>query len=327
MGSTDGLYNAAVKHPVFWFNDGSIVLHVENQAFKVHRTLLSRHSRFFAETDPSASMNDRYDLSLDSYISVDQSRNVRARDVEVLLEHLYHDASLLSEDEIPRLAAALRVSSPKQLDFPSIHALTMKRLISVIPTKYSPGFLPDDPEEALELATEYELPLMRKALYYHFVTSPSSYFDAISYHTQSLGDSPPLSEADSDTVKHEAANQPRRPLSQTDAKLCAQLMERIIEHFTPILFTPATTPHMACTNVFADTWMSLVIQPAIEDNGVYKPLETLERIKSIDWADAGLCAACVKEKNEEWTQEQQHIWNTMDTWLGLETGQMIPVSM
>ncbi|KAG6872398.1 hypothetical protein C0995_009988 [Termitomyces sp. Mi166 len=326
MGSTDTLYNSAMKHPVFWFNDGSIVLHVENQVFKVHKSLLSRHSRFFAGTHASASVNDGSDLAFDSYISVDQSRSVRAKDLEVLLEHLYHDASLFSENQFPRLAAALRVSSPKQLDFPSIHALTMKRLISIIPEEYSPGFLPDDPEEALELVTEYELPLMRKALYYYFVTSPGSHFDIASDSTQSAdGSSPSLSEPD--IVNAGAATHSRRALSQTDAKLCAQLMERIIEYFTPILFTPATTPHMACTDVFADTWMTLVIQPAIEDDGVYKPLETLERIKGIDWAGAGLCAVCVKEKNEEWTEEQQHIWNAMDTWLSLVTEQKFPVSM
>ncbi|KAG6867277.1 hypothetical protein C0993_005059 [Termitomyces sp. T159_Od127] len=307
MGSSGESYNSAVKHPVFWFKDGSIVLHVENQVFKVHRTLLSRHSPFFSELDLSASKTDGSDPSLNLYLSVDRSRSVRAKDVEVLLEYLYHDASLLLEDQFPRLAAALRVSSPKQLDFPSIHALTIKRLTSNIPVEYSPGFLPDNPEEALELATEYELPLMRKALYYHFVTSPGSHFDAESISTHSLGSSPSLSEVGLDRVQ--------------------PLMERIIEYFTPILFTPATTPHMACTDVFADTWMSLVIQPAIENDGVYKPLETLERIKGIDWAKAGLCGACVKEKNEEWTREQQHIWKTMDNWLGMVAKQTTPVSM
>lgn len=164
---------------------------------------------------------------------------------------------------------------------------------------------------------------MRKALYYHFVTSPDSHFDAASTHP--LDESSPMSEPEVDIVKLEAITHSR--LSQNDKKLCAQLMERMIEYFTPILFTPASTRHMACTDVFADTWLSLVIQPAIENDGVYKPLETLERIKGIDWAKAGLCGECVKEKIEEWTSEQQHIWKTMDIWLGSVTGQTVPVSM
>jgi hypothetical protein len=92
-------------------------------------------------------------------------------------------------------------------------------------------------------------------------------------------------------------------------------MTRLISHFTPILFTPDATPHMECTDVFADTWMSLVIQPAIEDDGVYKPLETLQRMKEIDWANYGLCASCVVEKKEEWTGEQRRVWELMDGWI------------
>jgi len=95
-------------------------------------------------------------------------------------------------------------------------------------------------------------------------------------------------------------------------------MTQLIDHFTPLLFTPAATPHMACTDVFADTWMRLVIQPALEDDGVYKPLETLERMRGVDWAKEGLCESCVLEKMEEWRGEQEEVWRLMDKWLGLE---------
>ena len=61
--------------------------------------------------------------------------------------------------------------------------------------------------------------------------------------------------------------------------------------------------------------MPLVIKPALEDVGVYKPLETLERIKSIDWATEGLCASCVIEKRQEWTEEQYTVWRLIDGWL------------
>ena len=106
-------------------------------------------------------------------------------------------------------------------------------------------------------------------------------------------------------------------LSRGDAEICMTLMTRFIEHFTPILFTPAATPHMACTDVFADTWMQLVIQPALDNDGVYKPLETLERMKSINWNKEGLCPSCVMEKREEWSEEQRTVWRLMDSWLEL----------
>lgn len=39
----------AVKHPDFWFEDGSIVLVAENTTFRVHKSLLAHHSEFFAD--------------------------------------------------------------------------------------------------------------------------------------------------------------------------------------------------------------------------------------------------------------------------------------
>ncbi|KAG5636531.1 hypothetical protein H0H81_007728 [Sphagnurus paluster] len=153
---------------------------------------------------------------------------------------------------------------------------------------------------------------MQKALYYHFVTSSDSHFDT---DPSEFSDNPkPLPHAD--PIDSDNNTGPNR-LSQEDTKLCIDLMSRTIDYFTPILFTPPATSHMACTDVFADTWMSLVIQPAIENDGVYKPLETLESLKGIDWGKLGLCDACVREKQQEWTDEQLVIWKAMDGWLGL----------
>jgi len=96
---------------------------------------------------------------------------------------------------------------------------------------------------------------------------------------------------------------------------CKRLLALTIAHFTPILFTPPATSHMECTDVFADTWMTHVIQPALESDGVYKPLETLETIKSRDWTKDGLCVDCHKDKLDEWTEEQETVWKLMDSWL------------
>ena len=81
----------SVRHPIFWFDDGSIVVRVQDYLFKVHRSLLSRHSNFFAQSQSIASTSDlREDLAANcGYIVVE--RHVLVQDVEVLLEHLYHD--------------------------------------------------------------------------------------------------------------------------------------------------------------------------------------------------------------------------------------------
>jgi len=112
-------------------------------------------------------------------------------------------------------------------------------------------------------------------------------------------------------------SQASHTLSSIDAQRCTRLMHELIAYFTPILFTPATTPHMMCTDVCADTWMNLVIQPALDCDGVYKPLETLQKMMEIDWAKEGLCDACVQAKKVEWKGEQEVIWSKIDQWLGL----------
>ena len=90
------------NHPVYWLDDGSLVLDVEVQRFKVHRTLLSRHSRFFASLSSPSHEISGSDFTTRSspavvqtqgfdHIVLEQRKEVRAEDVEALLQHLYHD--------------------------------------------------------------------------------------------------------------------------------------------------------------------------------------------------------------------------------------------
>ena len=110
-----------------------------------------------------------------------------------------------------------------------------------------------------------------------------------------------------------AAHHPFLPPEIT--KLCATLQDNLISHFTPILFTVATASHMACTDVFAETWMPLVISPALQSSGLCRPVETLRTIQSIDWQSHGLCVECCAEKRAEWEGEVQRVWQKMDEWI------------
>jgi len=334
---------ATVRHPVFWFDDGTLVLQAQAVVFKVHRTLLIRHSPFLSSLE-SPKLNNGGPIPSEpsnaclNCMQIDPARKVSALDLEILLEHLYHDIPLSPGAPFPRIASVLRVSAPGQLHFPQIHETATRYFVDLFPSGPVPFFHPGHLEEALALSTSLNITSVQKGLLYSLVTSTN--FDT--EDTISLADAtdarsspgstlatekpavqgktdplvasepaPQLSAVDSPSGAHKYV------LSPLDAQRCMRLMIHFIEHFTPILFTPPATPHMACTDVFADTWMKLVIQPAIDDEGVYKPLETLERIKGLDWAGAGLCNACVSEKNAEWTEEQQVVWRLMDQWLQL----------
>ncbi|TFK32821.1 hypothetical protein BDQ12DRAFT_691944 [Crucibulum laeve] len=342
------------KHPMYWFDDGSIIIRVENTLFKLHLTLISRHSAYFSayttahlfsrgEAPTGLKLFNQCDDEIESsgylFIDTEHSRGVVAADMVVLLEHLYHDVPLTSNASLDRVASILRITSPQQLDFPRLHEHAKDLFGAMFPAGPTPFSYPHPLHDALTLATDFDIPSVRKALLYSLVTT--THFDTedmpelspvddvmdpprqtslvtapaapISIqHTAANVESDPIAIHMISTLKSQAQ---RRTLTPSDVELCRRLMTKLIDHFTPTLFTPAATPHMACTDVFADTWMSLVIQPALEDDGVYKPLETLERIKGIDWATHGLCPACVIEKREEWTEEQYIVWRLMDEWL------------
>ena len=109
-----------------------------------------------------------------------------------------------------------------------------------------------------------------------------------------------------------------RSLEKQTIRLCINLMNRIMDHFTPILFTVPTSSHMECTGVFADHWMDRAIRPSIADSGVYKPLETLKKIQAVDWSALGLCGACSVEKRKEWEEAADDIWSQLEGWANLD---------
>ena len=166
----------------------------------------------------------------------------------------------------------------------------------MFPSGPRPFVHPDCLEEALELASEYNIPVsdlcgdsspklmqeelqIRKGVLYSLVTT--SNFDTETEDTTNLSTHAALPAQVPNSTPAAPILVRGHVLSASDARTCRGLMKGIMEHFTPILFTPTTTSHMACTDVFAETWMQLVIQPAIENDGVYKPLETLQKVIDI----------------------------------------------
>jgi len=301
----------------YWLEDGSLILHSCRILYKVHKSLLLRHSpnlsRWINQQQAELSVADEQllpDIAGCTHITVPDEIGLRTEDLEALLEHLYHDVPLSAESPFSRVASLLRASSPKQLHFPAIHELCGNYILMMFPSSPRPFFHPDFLHDALILATEFDLP-MRKGILYSLVTT--SDFDMEGDETEGRFFSEKLPLVDG---RDDASQMPNScALSPTDAQKCRRLMGSIMEHFTPILFTPATTPHMACTNVFADRWMPLVIQPALDSAGVYKPLETLQNIIDIDWREYGLCSSCAIEKRAEWTKEQEDVWEKMDEWI------------
>lgn len=79
------------RHARYWLEDGSLVVRAQDDFYKVHRTLLHRHSQVFAALSPS-STNGEHTVDGLVVVHIPDALEVRSADFEALLEHLYHDA-------------------------------------------------------------------------------------------------------------------------------------------------------------------------------------------------------------------------------------------
>lgn len=75
------------RHPAFWLEDGSVIVRAENDAFKIHWTLLTRHSPYFS-TLPKSKSDEHSDVPI---VLIPDHLGVSSLDFEALLQHLYHD--------------------------------------------------------------------------------------------------------------------------------------------------------------------------------------------------------------------------------------------
>ena len=81
------------KHPIYWFDDGSLILEVQDIQFRVHHSHFQCHSSFLASAKPfipSCSTNSMVSCT-SQVLLCGIDRGFRSRDVEALLEHIYDD--------------------------------------------------------------------------------------------------------------------------------------------------------------------------------------------------------------------------------------------
>ncbi|KIP01773.1 hypothetical protein PHLGIDRAFT_80106 [Phlebiopsis gigantea 11061_1 CR5-6] len=267
----------------FWFDDGSVIITVAQERFKLHKSLVNRHSTLLPLL-PASGIDDEHVPHVEI-----PSNLTNVKDFMALLGHIYHDAPL-DREPLSSVSSILRVSSDKSLQFPTIHSLAKARFCRLL--EPGPGVAnfttPDDLEEVLGLAVEHDISSVQKALYYNVATT-----------------------------SHFEPGTPHPSLPPVVTARCAALQDALIAHFTPILFTVATAGHMACTDVFAETWMPDVIAPALANNGLCHPIETLREIQAVRWEDKGICDECCQQKRAEWDEEVRVVWDKVDTWLSL----------
>jgi hypothetical protein len=95
--STNGLVTYQ-RHSQYWLEDGSLILLSFHNLYKVHKTLLLRHSPTLAKWENRChielSIVDEHllpEIAECTHITIPDDIGLRNEDLEALLEHLYHD--------------------------------------------------------------------------------------------------------------------------------------------------------------------------------------------------------------------------------------------
>ncbi|KAF9260040.1 hypothetical protein L218DRAFT_873202, partial [Marasmius fiardii PR-910] len=187
----------------------------------------------------------------------------------------------------------IRTSSPEQLDIPKLYEEAISRFKSLIPAQPEvlATFRCDWAEDAMALSMTFGISEVQKPLLYYLIAH-----------------------SDLDRFPSWAATD----VVEKIQKQVETVMPRLIDQFSPVIFTPPPTSHMECTDIVADRWMALVITPALENGRTGKPLNFLETMKGLDWEKEGVCKGCAADKRDEWREEQRRIWEMLDGWI-LET--------
>ncbi|KAF5342798.1 hypothetical protein D9757_014908 [Collybiopsis confluens] len=285
------------RHPVYWLDDGDSIFHqkASETIFKIHSSKLDSSKLL------SDSLSDAFDAlkgpSVDGQCLDGCSRYVvldpiEARDFVALLDSLYGNKAFSADSTLAEVSSILRVTGPSQLDLPVLHEQARHFFEDLCPKDAFKlatfEFHDSSAEEAMALSIQYDIDQCQKSLLYYLASE--THLDASTFPTTTI---PPT--LTSQILQHGHA-----------------LESILIERFTPLLFTPPPTSHMECTDVLAEQWMPLVITPAIADSAMGKPLQTLEKMKSIPWGKYGICDSCVKEKLDEWSEEQNAVWELLD---------------
>ncbi|KAJ3784501.1 hypothetical protein GGU10DRAFT_388255 [Lentinula aff. detonsa] len=312
------------RHPLYWFDDGDTILHHEilnnhdysGTLYRIHLSkFASVKSPEFSSssqlvTEPGLDPSDDGLPKLESlqttadgilerdilsnnhgckYIVLGRERAINVNDLVALLDHVYGENVLSSKSDFNRITSILRITSPNQLDIPALYEEAIGYFIDLFPNDAQElsTFKCEFTEQAMVLALQHNIRQPQKALIYYLATQTHLDSDF----------SVPL------------------PNQTTISTLSHTISSNLISFFTPLLFTPPPTSHMECTDALAGYWMPLVISPAIEDSAMGKPLQTLERMKNVNWTEYGICEECVRDKREEWTEEQSRVWKLMDEWI------------
>ncbi|KAJ7181543.1 hypothetical protein C8R43DRAFT_869463 [Mycena crocata] len=315
----------AQKHKNHWALDGSIVIQIQETKFKLHKSVLAKHSPWFAglfdgktvtggeyvERDEDGS-TPMYILALPTLHSKDFVRLLDAFDNAITYVH--EDPSFI------RIAGVLRVST--LLSFTDFREWAVR----ILEDKWSPS-LADLTNDRIKHATESvliarscDVPSILKRAMYELVRL-AGYDQNEDQEGVSTRDFRMLIRAREELTAVWLMTTSESPFSPTFSTCASQPAA------APPTPVPAPVPAAAvaaaqCTTLnpllAGKAHHKLIRESGIADDYLYDPLCGLQMLIDADWAAEGYCAACVELRREMWANRREKVWDNLDIWFGLE---------
>ncbi|KAI0703484.1 hypothetical protein BC835DRAFT_1319183 [Cytidiella melzeri] len=305
------------RNRTYWFLDGSVVLQLEDQMFRLHRSRLANQSTYFQELFSAAPGDGGAENGGDLCDFIDKCpvfkvKGVSVADFEQLLMALDNAISYVySPPEFSQLASILRAAQTLRFsaleDFAS---RTLRQMWSKELSKLTESRIKHAPETII-LAREYEMPELLKRAFYELV------------RTARLGEDEDADSDDPDVASTQISRQDLVRLIRAREELVARWIltagspPEILCPLAPV--EPPSKESAKCmqarANLFAH-WNEVVKKGLFEEY-LYDPLVGLQRLVEHDWTELGYCRGCVKAWRDSWMAQRVKLWQQLELWLGL----------
>ncbi|KAF8067815.1 hypothetical protein FPV67DRAFT_1493711 [Lyophyllum atratum] len=330
------------KHPVHWHLDGSVLIQIGSMRFKLHRSVLVRHSEWFQHTfergedapERASELVDNLPLYYLDGLGVDP------HNFSVLL-HALDDAITYVETEPPFATIASILLASSALTFTKFEAYAIRYL----ETMWSPD-LADLTKtaipyafESMILARECALFSVLKRVMYELVRmqgfgqpapTPDNRAPAVTLNAQDLNTLLHAREklmtvwtaaADPDEFPPCAAEP--EPLPQAGVPppgAATHDARQILASDAPAAANSPALPRPCTATSRVDS--KLAHDNLIKTTGILKafrwdPLCGLQAMIEAPWDTEGFCEACVENRREVWEGERERVWEELDEWFGL----------
>ncbi|RDX52151.1 hypothetical protein OH76DRAFT_1554335 [Lentinus brumalis] len=305
------------KCAAFWYEDGNVVIVVEETAFKLYKARLSKFSTYFEAMFANDAEQNRPTME---GCPVYRAEGVAVSDFKQFLEALETPFVFVSKPPSQDTAIAILRAS-QQLGCQTTRSFAVERLRAIWPNDKprlpggSRAF--EDAIKIMQVSRDCQVPQLRKRAFYELVRS-APFWTTLRENRQAVG------LPDSDIVA----------LLSARAELQNLFMVLILE---PPQGREAECPGLQAAKQGGDPKTAKLCAPRIQKGwgrkanwvmnmyengdlmvGKTDPLGHLqnlltERLKVV--ANAGWCSSCLQERVKAWQDAQGKWWGMLDDWL------------